>query len=147
MVSLAPPLVVSAPAIAPAQAESHHANRLRQAAYVTAGVGVLSAAAALGVYLWNRGRYSEWQADNRLLANDPPGSTTYRDQANADNQLAASLTTANHAILGLSITAGVLVAAGASLFIVSRAHGSRTGELSFGWGGGSSANVGWRCVW
>src|SRR4051812_26107898 len=35
---------------------------LRRAAYIVGGLGVLWAGTALGVYLWNRGRYDDWRA-------------------------------------------------------------------------------------
>jgi hypothetical protein len=116
-------------------------------AYTIAGVGVLCGGAALGTYLWKRNAYSDWQTGNAVLQNDPVGSAAYRMQASADNSLAASLTDANHAILGLSIAGGALVAAGATLFYLDRANGRQATELSLGWGGGSSATIIWGSTW
>jgi flavorubredoxin len=103
--------------------------------------------AALGVYLWNRGRYNDWQAGNAALKNETMGTAAYRTRADANNSLAASLTRTNHVILGLSIGSGALVAAGAALLYVNHTRGHRKSELSFGWGGGASANVFWSRAW
>lgn len=115
--------------------------------YSAASVGAALGGAALGVYLWNRSRYGDWQAGNAALKDDTLGTAAYRARADANNSLAASLTRANHAILGLSIGSGALVAAGAALLYVDRTHVRRASEISFGWGGGSSANVNWSRPW
>jgi tetratricopeptide (TPR) repeat protein len=116
-------------------------------AYVSTAVGVAAAGAALGIYLWNRGRYDDWRAGQAALDELTRGSAAYRTQAVANNDLASSLTTANHTILGLSVASGVLVATGASLFLVDRARGrNAAGELSFSWTG-SSAQLGWSGRW
>jgi hypothetical protein len=123
-------------------------SRLRSALpYTLAGVGAALVGGALGVYLWNRKRYDDWQAGNTTLKNEGMGSAAYRQQATANNNLAASLTSANHAVLGLSIAGGALVALGATVFYVDHVRVHRTAEVAFGWGGGLSANVKWSCVW
>jgi tetratricopeptide (TPR) repeat protein len=119
---------------------------LRRAAYVSTAVGVAAAGAALGVYLWNRGRYDDWQAGQMTLQGLTPSSAAYRMQAFANNDLASSLTTANHAILGLSIAGGVLVATGTSLWLVDRRRERHTGQVSLSWTG-SSAQLGWSGRW
>ena len=145
----APPEVPARVAERPssADADARDAITMRRTAYILAGAGVLSGGAALGVYMWNRGRYDDWRASNALLQTQMPGSAAYRARATANNALAESLTTANHAILALSIVGGALIAAGGTLFLVDRGRNRRGGELSFGWDGGSSANVGWSAVW
>ena len=115
--------------------------------YSAAGTGVALGGAALGVYLWNRSRFSDWQAGNASLKNEISGTAAYRERADANNSLAASLTRANHLILGLSIGSGALVAAGATLLYLDRVNVHRASEISFGWGGGSSANVNWSRTW
>jgi len=113
---------------------------------VSTAFGVAAAGAALGVYLWNRGRYEDWQAGDVALQELTPGSAAYQMQAATNNDLASSLTTANHAILGLSIAGGVLVATGASLWLVARGRERATGQLSLSWTG-SSAQLGWSGRW
>jgi len=119
---------------------------MRRTAYVLAGAGVVAGAAALGVYLSNRDRYADWQEGNDRLRQLTPGTASYHALATANNDRAATLTTANHAILGLSLAGGALVAAGATLFLVDRAERQRTGELSVGWGR-ESVTVGWSLGW
>jgi hypothetical protein len=113
---------------------------------VSAGVGVAAAGAALGVYLWNRGRYQDWQAGDAAVADLKFGSAAYRKQVVENNELASSLGTANKAIVGLSIASGLLVAAGASLWLVDRRHAGPAGELAVSWTG-SSAQLGWSARW
>jgi hypothetical protein len=122
-------------------------HRLSIIGYSSAGLGVALGGAALGVYLWNRGRYSDWQTGDAALKNETMGTAAYRERATANNSLAASLTRTNHAILGLSIGSGALVAAGAALLYINHTRGQRKSELSFVWGGGPSANVSWSRAW
>ena len=68
---------------------------LRKWSYVTAGVGAAAGAAALGIYLWNRGPYDDWQATNTSLQALTPDSAAYHEAATANNARADSLTTAN----------------------------------------------------
>jgi tetratricopeptide (TPR) repeat protein len=95
---------------------------LRRWAYVTAAAGAAAGAAALSVYVWNRDRYDDWQATNTSLQTFAPGSAAYHEAAAANNARADSLTTANRAIVGLSIASGVLIAGGVALYLVDRAH-------------------------
>jgi tetratricopeptide (TPR) repeat protein len=119
---------------------------LRGAAYVSAGLGVAAAGAALGVYLWNRGRYEDWQAGDAAVEELRFGSAAYRRQVAANNELASSLHSANKAILGLSIAGGLLVATGATLWLVDRGRARPAGDLAFSWTG-SSAALGWSARW
>ena len=144
--SPAGPLLLSAPAGPPPEPWYFHGKTMRRTAYVLAGVGVLSAGAALGVYLSKRGQYDDWQSGNATLQGYTPGSATYMAQASSNNALAGSLTSANQAIIGLSVAGSVLVAAGVTLFFVDRAHRRETGQLSFGVGA-RAANVGWSWSW
>jgi hypothetical protein len=110
---------------------------------------VLWAGAALGVYLWNRGRYDDWRASDAALKNETLGSVAYRERAAANNTLASSLTNANAAMLGLSIVGGALVAAGATMFLLDhgRARARVSNEISFGWGPRSSPHITWTHPW
>ena len=119
---------------------------MRRAAYASAGIGVAAAGAALGVYLVDRDRYDDWKAGEAALHDLTPGTAAYRTQVVANNDLASSLTRANHAIWGLSIAGGLLVATGTSLWLVDRRHGRSTGELALSWTG-SSAQLGWSGRW
>ena len=68
-------------------------------------------------------------------------------QAVENNDLATSLTTANHAILGPVDRERLLVATGAALCLVDRGAGAAPpARLSFSWTG-SSAQLGWSGRW
>jgi tetratricopeptide (TPR) repeat protein len=145
--AVATPAAAATPtAPAPSDVPEPHARPLRSAAYVSAGVGVAAAGAALGVYLWNRGRYQDWQAGDAAVGDLKYGSAAYRKQVVENNDLASSLSTANKTIVGLSIASGLLVAAGASLWLVDRRHAAPTSELAVSWTG-SSAQLGWSARW
>ena len=115
-------------------------------AYVLTGVGVLSAGAAVGVYLANRGQYDQWKTGNAALQGDMKGSAAYRTQATSNNALAGSLGGTNQAIVGLWVASGVLVAAGVTLFVVDLGHRRETSQLSFGVAN-QSASVAWGWTW
>jgi hypothetical protein len=141
-------LVSPAPPGARPEAPAARGSTMRRAAYVSAGLGAAAAGAALGVYLWYRDRYEDWQAGEAALQDMTPGSAAYRMQVVANNGLAASLTRANQAIVGLSIAGGLLVATGASLWFVDRGRGRERGAGALAvWCTGSSAQLGWSGRW
>ena len=161
-----PPAVTTTPAMPPAapppsalaplpppevtraslDASASQGRPLRRAAYVSAGLGVAAAGAALGLYLWNRGRYEDWQEADATVGDLKFGSAAYRKRVTENNDLASSLISANRAIVGLSIAGGVLVATGVTLWLVERRQARATGELAFSWTG-SSAQLGWSSRW
>jgi hypothetical protein len=125
--------------------------------YSAAGVGVALGGAALGVYLWNRGRYQDWQHNNAALQQDN-GAIDFHGRQVANNQLADSLTRANHVILGLSVASGLLLAGGVTLWVHDRLRGGTEAEaspgkaatgLSMGWAwqGHSAATISWSAPW
>ena len=123
--------------------------------YSAAGVGVALGGAALGVYLWNRGRYQDWQHNNAALQQDK-GALDFHGRQVANNQLADSLTRANHVILGLSVASGLLLAGGITLWGRDRSRGGTEAEaspdkattgISMGWQGRSSASISWSAPW
>jgi tetratricopeptide (TPR) repeat protein len=136
----------SLPDTAPIDLEAR-GRRLRLIAYVFAGVGAVSWGTALGVYLWNRGRYADWQAGQAKLELETRGSVSYSAQAAANNALAQSLSDANHAILGLSIVGGALVASGVTVFLIDWSQRRDAARLSVGWNGGSSVRIAWSGSW
>ena len=131
---------------------------LRKLAYASAAVGVLTGAAAFGIYVWNRNQYDEWQATNRSLQMLTPGSAAYHNAAAANNARADSLATANRTIVGLSIASGVLIAGGVALYFVDRTHRQEPGRTTArgdvaAWsfdvavGGDWSPRVAWSATW
>jgi hypothetical protein len=141
-----PELLLAAAPVKPPEPWYFRGKTMRRMAFVVAGVGALSAGAAVGIYLAKRGQYQDWQAGNVALQGDTMGSAAYMAQATSNNALAGSLSNANDAIVGLSIAGGALVAAGVTLFLVDRAHRREAGQFSFGVGD-RSASVGWKSTW
>ena len=143
-----PPLApITAPAPSSPAAPAARGPFLRRASYAVAAAGLAAEGAALGVYLWNRHRYDDWQAGNAALATTTQGSAAYRKQALANNDLASSLTSANHAILGLAIGGGVALAGAVTMFLLDQRERHRSGELSLGWAPGGATTVEWRACW
>src|SRR4029077_2633323 len=108
--------VLATPAPPPAPSD------LRKWAYASTGVGVVTGVAALAIYLWNRDQYNDWKATNMSLQALTPGTAAYHNAAVANDARAASLTSANRTIVGLTITSGVLIAGGVALYLVDRAQ-------------------------
>jgi len=146
----APPPEAAPMLVPPAAARRHPGQAMRRLSYGLAGAGLLAEAGALGAYLWNRGRYQEWQRGDALLRDPMVGPNIQRRQIDIDNELAETLTTANRVILGLGIAGGALIACGATLFLLGTEERHRAGELSFawgGWGGDAIASVAWKGRW
>jgi tetratricopeptide (TPR) repeat protein len=151
--------VVPSPLAGDMQPDSGGRGRRRAQiiAHAAAGVGAALGGAALGVYLWNRGRYQDWQTANAALQRDKT-SADYHDGQIANNRLADSLTTANRVIAGLSVASGALLATGVTLLVVDRvrrggkeesAAGRSVADINIGWGwlGPGSAVVTWTSGW
>ncbi|HEX7501756.1 MAG TPA: PEGA domain-containing protein [Polyangia bacterium] len=115
--------------------------------YVLASAGVALGGAALGVYLWKRDKYEQWQNGNAQLRDLTPGSDSYARRATENNRLAASLTSANRAIVGLAIGGGVLTAAGVALYLFDRRSERRSAHFTVVWNGGPSVAAGWSGSW
>jgi hypothetical protein len=130
----------------------------RKWATVSVAAGAAVGAAALGVYAWNRGRYEDWQAANASLPGLVPGSAAYHEAAAANNARADSLSSANTAIIGLSIASAALIAGGATLYLVDRSQrrehadgAARTAPSGWSFdvavGTNWSPRVGWSATW
>jgi len=145
-VAPAPPAALREPlADIPVEPAPPRGPAMRRTSYALAGAGVLAGAAALTVYLVYRGKYQDWKDGNARLRILTAGSLDYYDQISTSNRRAAALTTANHAILGLSIASGALVAAGTVLFVIDR-RARQAGTPVVGWADGATT-VGWRVTW
>jgi len=115
--------------------------------YVLAGAGLALGGGALGVYLWKRSEYRQWQAGEAALHDETKGTASYQTKAAEVNRLSASLTSANHAIIGLAVASGTLVAAGATIYLLDHASARGSGTFTVVWTGGSSIAAGWSGVW
>jgi len=144
-VSLGP--ISSPPASSPLPTPAARGPFLRWAAYALGAAGLAAEGAALGVYLWNRDGYHDWQAGNTALASTTPGSAAYRKQALTNNDLASTLTSANHAVLGLAIGGGAALAGAVTMFLFDQRERRRSGQLSLGWAPGGAPEVEWRVHW
>jgi hypothetical protein len=128
------------------------------AGYAAAGAGIVLGGAALGVYLANRSRYQDWQAADATLRKEDPSAPGHDAGVTAHNQVADSLTQADHRITALSIAGGVLAAGGITLLVIDRlrrgsvretAPRSTSSGFQLDWGGSalSSVAVSWRAGW
>ncbi len=115
--------------------------------YILGGAGLALGGGALGVYLWKRSEYHRWQAGEAAAQNENPASPDYQMRVADNHHMADSLTTANHAILGLAIAGGVMVAAGGALYLVDKASARTASTFAITWTGGSSVAASWRCLW
>jgi tetratricopeptide (TPR) repeat protein len=115
--------------------------------YIFGGAGLALGGGALGIYLWKRSEYHRWQAGEAALQNETPASPDYQMRVADNHRMADSLTTANHAILGLAIAGGVMVATGGALYLVDKASARTASTFAIAWTGGSSVAASWRCLW
>jgi hypothetical protein len=152
----APPALLVARDQQPEPRGRGHRRTLSTFGFAAAGVGAALGGAALGVYLWNRGRYQDWQTNNAALQRDM-GAIDYRARQIANNRLADSLTTANHLMVGLSVAGGALLATGMTLLVVDRVRRDKEASppstsmsgvsLGWGWQGSSSGSISWSRSW
>lgn len=92
-----------------------------QAGYLAGGAGLLLGVAAGGHYLWNRGRYADWRAEDFSLAssNMVPDRRVRQD---ANNELADSIEGASRVTVGLTLAGGALVSTGILLVALDTRH-------------------------
>jgi len=113
--------------------------------YALASAGVALGAGALGVYLWKRGDYDQWQAGESSLKSETPGTPAYRARSEENQRLAAKLSTANDTIVGLSIAGGALLVAGAAFYYLDGTSPGTGPTVAMG--PGSSVVTGWGGIW
>jgi tetratricopeptide (TPR) repeat protein len=115
--------------------------------YALAGAGVALGASALGVYLWKRGDYEQWQEGDSRLRTETPGTPAYQSRAAENQRLAGQLSTANDTMVGLSVAGGALLLAGAAFFFLDNASAGTAAGPTVAWGPGSSVVTGWGGTW
>lgn len=113
--------------------------------YALVGAGVALGAGALGVYLWKRGDYDQWQAGESRLRSEPPGTPAYRARSEENQRLSAKLSTANDTIVGLSVAGGALLVAGAAFYFLDRTSPGTGPTVAMG--PGASVVTGWGGIW
>jgi len=94
--------------------------------YVLAGAGVVVGGVALGHYLWNAGRYRDWQVAQESIDHDESDAHYQRQLDN--NELAGSIEGASRVSVGLTVTAGALVAGGVTWVLLDRRHGAAAAQ-------------------
>lgn len=98
----------------------------RTLGYAIGAVGLALSGVALGHYLWNRGRYEDWQARSTEYYRDP--NEQNRESANA---LGRSIPAASAVTVALAIGAGVALGTGTVLVVTSGpSHPSTTASRS-----------------
>ena len=99
--------------------ESEPSIRVSTLGYAFGIVGLALGGAALGDYLWNRGRFEQWKSTHaELQANQQAPDYPQRQVAN--NDLAGSIQNASHVTVGLVAASSVLLATGVTLVLVDR---------------------------
>jgi tetratricopeptide (TPR) repeat protein len=91
--------------------------------YVLGGIGAGLAATAFGHYLWNLGRYEEWQKTHSALAGDQEASD-YVERQTRNNELGSSIERASRVTVSLAVGGGALLATGITLVVLD--GGSRS---------------------
>jgi hypothetical protein len=84
--------------------------------YVLVGAGAVVGGVALGHYLWNAGRYRDWQVAQESIEHDDSEAHYQRQVDN--NELAASIERASRVTVGLTVASGVLVAGGVTWLLL-----------------------------
>lgn len=89
---------------------------LRIGAYALTGVAVAALGTALGLYLWNDGRYEDWEREDSRLEQDVSQATLeeLQDDIDAHNDLGGSIATVDivsWALLGVGVAGAAAAAA------------------------------------
>jgi hypothetical protein len=109
----------------PARPSDHPAQRTW--GYAIGAVGVALSGVAVGHYLWNRGRYANWQDRSDDYYRDPT-----EENREAANSLARSIPAASVVTVGLFVGAGVALGTGTVLVITSGSSSQASGAANRG---------------
>ena len=113
---------VALPPATPRTIAAPDSSTQRTLGYAIGAVGLALSGVAVGHYLWNRGRYEDWQSRSSAYQRDP----TEQNRESA-NQLGRSIPAASAVTVALAIGAGVALGTGTVLVITSAPHpGSAT---------------------
>jgi hypothetical protein len=111
----------------PERREREHAQR--SYGYVLGGLGLALGGAALGHFLWNKGRYDDWRARHDELSERPD-----REAQGDNNTLARSIDRASIVTVGLAVGAGAAFGTGALLVLtVPREEVQKQGNAARAW--------------
>jgi len=109
------------PADAPALGRESAPGASATLGYWLGGIGLGLGAAALGHYFWNRARFDRWHSEQQQIQSGDLAGQEYFQRQGDNNQLAASIESASHWTVALSVAGGALLASGATLLLVSEA--------------------------
>lgn len=115
--------------------------------YLLVGTGVALGGTAVGVYIWKRDAYKEWQAQVAGYEKAPANSYERTTAAVESNRRATWLSHANLAIGTLTIASGALVVLGAGIYYLDHRHPQPATNVTVAWGGGGSVAATWRYSW
>lgn len=107
-------------------------------AYAVGGVGAGLLVAAFGHYLWNLGRYEEWQSTHRTLR-DETDTPDYVERQQKNNQLGRSIDRASRVTVSLAVGGGALLGTGVALRVLNGGPAApgqaETGGVVLNWSG------------
>lgn len=100
------------------------ASGWRTVSYVLGGTGLALGVTAGGLYLYNRGRYSDYQGEQAALDRAWPSATQHElpgleDRRARNEDLLGSVQTVDGWSLGLAVAGGALLASGGAIWLTS----------------------------
>jgi hypothetical protein len=115
----APVVLALPPRPEPSPSNSSRATvQERRLGYSLGAAGLAAATSALGLYIWNKQRYDQWNTTDADLAANP-NTPNFADRRSANDALANSIRHVNTATIALAIGGGALLASGAVLITLS----------------------------
>jgi len=97
------------------------AQTQRTLAWIAGGAGLALGAAAVGTYIWNDGRFSEWERENSALDGEwskpPPYPPDLSSRQQENDDRLRSVEAWDKGVIGLGIAGGALLATGVVLFV------------------------------
>lgn len=114
------------PPLPPPMPPADHRTQ-RTLGYTIGAVGLALSGVAVGHYLWNRGRYEDWQSRSSAYYRDPTDQNR-----EAANSLARSIPAASAVTVGLVMGAGVALGTGTVLVLTSGSSRQPPGAATHG---------------
>lgn len=132
----------------PGEAPADEAGPPRALAYLSGGVGLALGGVAIGLAVWNDGRFDEWQTEQEALDQaygSGPVHADLLDRQSANDDLADSISTMDGVSIGLGIAGGALAVAAVVLFVTSEDGSADETMIAAPLPGGGYA--GWMTRW
>ncbi|MBK7585958.1 MAG: PEGA domain-containing protein [Myxococcales bacterium] len=97
------------------------AKTQRTLAWVAGGAGLALGAVAVGTFIWNDGRFSEWERENSALdgewSKSPPHPPDLSQRQQENDDRLSSIQAWDKGVVGLGIAGGALLATGVVLWV------------------------------